>query len=108
MITTTTPTIDGYRITGYYGIVFGEVISGINFLRDIGASIRDIVGGRSKGYEDELTQARDEAIAEMERRASALGAHAIVGVDLDYEVLGESNNMLMVTASGTAVKVEEL
>lgn len=105
MITTTTPTIDGYRITGYYGIVFGEVITGINFLRDFGAGIRNLVGGRSAGYEDELAGARLNAIAEMEQHASALGAHAVVGVDLDYEVLGQGD-MLMVTASGTAVTVE--
>lgn len=105
MITTTTPTIEGYRITGYYGIVFGEVITGINFLRDFGAGIRNIVGGRSEGYEEELMVARTQAIAEMEQRAAALGAHAIVGVDIDYEVLGQGN-MLMVSASGTAVTVE--
>lgn len=106
MITTTTQCVEGYRITGYYGIVFGEVITGINFLRDIGASVRNIVGGRSQGYEEELTKARNEAIAEMEQRANQIGAHAIVGVDLDYEVLG-SGDMLMVTASGTAVKLEQ-
>ena len=105
MITTTTPTIEGYRITGYYGIVFGEVITGINFLRDFGAGIRNIVGGRSEGYEEELLQARTQAIAEMEQRAAGMGAHAIVGVDIDYEVLGQGN-MLMVSASGTAVTVE--
>lgn len=105
MITTTTPTVEGYRITGYYGIVFGEVITGINFLRDFGAGIRNIVGGRSEGYEEELMVARTQAIAEMEQRAAALGAHAIVGVDIDYEVLGQGN-MLMVSASGTAVTVE--
>jgi len=105
MITTTTPTIEGYRITGYYGIVFGEVITGINFLRDFGAGIRNIVGGRSEGYEEELMSARTQAIAEMEQRAAAMGAHAIVGVDVDYEVLGQGN-MLMVSASGTAVTVE--
>ena len=105
MITTTTPTIEGYRVTGYYGIVFGEVITGINFLRDFGAGIRNIVGGRSEGYEEELLQARTQAIAEMEQRAAALGAHAIIGVDVDYEVLGQGN-MLMVSASGTAVTVE--
>lgn len=105
MITTTTPTIEGYRITGYYGIVFGEVITGINFLRDFGAGIRNIVGGRSEGYEEELMSARTQAIAEMEQRAAAMGAHAIVGVDVDYEVLGQGN-MLMVSASGTAVAVE--
>ena len=105
MITTTTPSVEGYRITGYYGIVFGEVITGINFLRDFGAGIRNIVGGRSEGYEEELMQARTQAIAEMEQRAAAMGAHAIVGVDVDYEVLGQGN-MLMVSASGTAVTVE--
>lgn len=105
MITTTTPTIEGYRVTGYYGIVFGEVITGINFLRDFGAGIRNIVGGRSEGYEEELMQARTQAIAEMEQRAAALGAHAVIGVDVDYEVLGQ-DNMLMVSASGTAVTVE--
>lgn len=105
MITTTTPAIEGYRITGYYGIVFGEVITGINFLRDFGAGIRNIVGGRSEGYEEDLMQARTQAIAEMEQRAAALGAHAIIGVDVDYEVLGQGN-MLMVSASGTAVTVE--
>ena len=106
MITTTTQQVDGYRITGYYGIVFGEVITGINFLKDFGASIRNVVGGRSQGYEEELTQARTDAISEMEQRASALGAHAIVGVDLDYEVLGQGD-MLMVTAAGTAVKLQK-
>lgn len=105
MITTTTQAIEGYRITGYYGIVFGEVITGVNFLRDFGASIRNIVGGRSEGYEEELTTARAQAIAEMEQRAAAMGAHAVVGIDIDYEVLGEGN-MLMVSASGTAVTVE--
>ena len=105
MITTTTPTIDGYRITGYYGIVFGEVITGINFLKDFGAGIRNLVGGRSAGYEEELMAARTQALEELQQRAGALGAHAIVGVDMDYEVLGQGN-MLMVTASGTAVTVE--
>ena len=100
MIATTTPTVEGYRITGYYGIVFGEVITGINFLKDFGAGIRNLVGGRSAGYEEELMGARNEALAEMQQRAAA-----IVGVDMDYEVLGQGN-MLMVTASGTAVTVE--
>ena len=106
MIVTTTPTVEGYRITGYYGIVFGEVITGINFLRDLGAGIRNLVGGRSHGYEDELQQARTEALAELEQRAAALGAHAVVGVDVDYEVLGQGN-MLMVSVSGTAVTLEQ-
>ena len=105
MIVTTTPTVEGYRVTGYYGIVFGEVITGINFLRDFGAGIRNLVGGRSAGYEEELMVARNQALEELQQRAAALGAHAIVGVDMDYEVLGQGN-MLMVTASGTAVTVE--
>ena len=105
MIVTTTTSVEGYRITGYYGIVFGEVITGINFLKDFGAGIRNLVGGRSAGYEEELMVARTQALEELQQRAAALGAHAIVGVDMDYEVLGQGN-MLMVTASGTAVTVE--
>ncbi len=104
MIVTTTPSVEGYRITGYYGIVFGEVITGINFLRDIGAGLRNIFGGRSEGYEEELLVARTQAVEEMQQRAAAMGADAIVGVDIDYEVLGQGD-MLMVTASGTAVTV---
>lgn len=106
MIVTTTQSIEGYRVTGYYGIVFGEVITGINFLKDFGAGIRNFVGGRSQGYEEELLKARTEALQELERRAADMGAHAVVGVDLDYEVLGQGN-MLMVTASGTAVTVDK-
>lgn len=102
MIVTTTPEVQGYKISGYYGIVFGEVITGVNFLKDIGAGLRNIFGGRSAGYEEELLAARTQALQEMEQRAGALGAHAIVGVDIDYEVLG-AGDMLMVTASGTAV-----
>ncbi len=105
MIVTTTHTVDGYRISGYYGIVFGEVIIGINFLKDIGAGIRNIVGGRSAGYEEELEQARHAALAEMQERAARMGVNAVVGVDLDYEVLG-GGGMLMVSASGTAVMLE--
>ena len=108
MIVTTTQNVDGYRINGYYGIVFGEVITGVNFLRDFGAGIRNIVGGRSAGYENELAQARTDALRELEQRAATMGAHAVVGVDIDYEVLGETSNMLMVTASGTAVTLEPL
>ncbi|RSX50621.1 putative heavy metal-binding protein [Bifidobacterium callimiconis] len=104
MIVTTTPSVEGYTITGYYGIVFGEVISGVNILKDLGAGLRNVFGGRSQGYEDELVKAREEALAEMQQRASALGAHAVVGVDIDYEVLGQGD-MLMVTASGTAVQL---
>ena len=107
MIITTTPNVEGYRISGYYGIVFGEVIAGIDFIKDIGASLRNLVGGRSKGYEDELISAREEALDELGRRASELGAHAVVGVDLDYEVLGQGG-MLRVTASGTAVTLERV
>lgn len=107
MIVTTTANVEGYRVTGYYGIVFGEVVTGVNFLKDFGAGIRNIVGGRSAGYEDELLKARNEALAEMEKRAAKMGAHAVVGVDVDYEVLGEMNNMLMVTCSGTAVTLSQ-
>ncbi len=102
MIITTTPTVEGYKIAGYYGIVFGEVITGVNFLKDLGAGLRNIFGGRSAGYEEELLTARTQALQEMEQRAQAVGAHAVVGVDIDYEVLG-AGDMLMVTASGTAV-----
>jgi len=89
----------------YHGVVFGEVIAGVNFLKDIFAGVRNIVGGRSSSYEDELTQARDAAMLELEQRAMEKGANAVVGIDLDYEVLGQNNGMLMVTASGTAVTV---
>lgn len=105
MIITTTPNVEGKQIVEYKGIVFGEVISGVNFLKDFVAGLSDIFGGRSGTYEGELIQAREEAIAEMEKRARALGANAVVGVDVDYEVLGQNNSMLMVTASGTAVVV---
>ena len=105
MILTTTPTIEGKQIVNYHGIVFGEVIAGVNFVRDFFAGVRNIVGGRSSSYEDELTQARNAAMREMEQRALEMGANAVVGIDLDYEVLGENNGMLMVTASGTAVTV---
>ena len=84
MIVTTTNSVDGYRVSGYYGIVFGEVITGINFLRDLGAGIRNLVGGRSEGYEQELMQARTEALQELEQRAASLGAHAVICVDMDY------------------------
>lgn len=102
MIVTTTPSIEGHRITGYKGIVTGEAILGANIFRDVFAGIRDIVGGRSAAYEQELGRARETAMREMEERAAALGAGAVVGVDLDYEVI---NNMLMVSASGTAVTI---
>ena len=105
MIVTTTTSVEGHSITRYHGIVFGEVITGVNMFRDMFAGLRDIVGGRSAGYEKELTEAREEALREMEQRASQLGADAVVGVDIDYEVLGGENSMLMVTASGTAVSL---
>ena len=105
MILTTTPSIEGRTIAEYKGVVFGEVISGVNFLRDFAASIRNIVGGRSGSYEEELIKARTQAMEEMSSRARSLGADAVVGIDIDYEVLGEGGGMLMVTASGTAVKL---
>lgn len=105
MIATTTPSIDGHRIATYHGIVVGEAILGANVFRDLFASITDIVGGRSGAYEEELGKARKTALDEMQDRAIAMGANAVVGVDLDYEVI---NNMLMVSASGTAVTVETL
>ena len=105
MILTTTPSIEGRTIAEYKGVVFGEVISGVNFLRDFAASIRNIVGGRSGSYEEELIKARNQAMEEMCSRARSLGADAVVGIDIDYEVLGEGGGMLMVTASGTAVKL---
>lgn len=108
MFLTTTPAIEGYRITEYRGVVFGEVISGVNFLRDFAASIRNIVGGRSGSYEEELISARSQAMDEMSKRAAQLGADAVVGIDIDYEVLGEAGGMLMVTASGTAVRIEKV
>jgi uncharacterized protein YbjQ (UPF0145 family) len=104
MIVTTTPSIDGRRITAYRGIVTGEAILGANIFRDLFAGIRDIVGGRSAAYEQELARARELALREMQDRAAALGADAVVGVDLDYEVI---NNMLMVSASGTAVSISQ-
>ena len=103
MIVTTTPSVEGQKIARYHGIVTGEAILGANIFRDIFAGIRDIVGGRSAAYEQELGRARETALREMEERAVLMGANAIVGVDLDYEVI---NNMLMVSASGTAVTIQ--
>ena len=105
MIVTTTNSIEGKQILEYRGIVFGEVITGINMFRDLGAGLRNIFGGRSAGYEDELAQARTQALNELAQRAAAAGANAVVGVTVDYEVLGADNGMLMVNASGTAVLV---
>ncbi|MBD3729362.1 MAG: heavy metal-binding domain-containing protein [Sphingomonadales bacterium] len=105
MIVTTTPTVEGRPTQDYLGIVTGEVIVGANLFRDLFASITDIVGGRSGKYEDVLARARKEAIAEMQEEARKLGGNAVVGVDLDYEVLGQNGSMLMVSASGTAVRL---
>ena len=105
MIITTTNEIQDKKVVEYKGIVFGEVISGINMFKDLGANLRNIFGGRSKGYEDELLTARENALEEMKTRAANLGANAIIGVNMDYEVLGADNGMLMVTCSGTAVVV---
>lgn len=106
MIVTTTPSIEGKRITRYCGVVAGEAILGANVFKDFFAGIRDIVGGRSGTYECELQKAREIALKELEQRAAEAGANAVVGVDLDFEVLGQGNGMLMVSASGTAVVVE--
>lgn len=106
MLLTTTPVIEGKRIINYYGIVTGETIIGANVFRDLFASIRDIVGGRSKAYEEVLQQAKDIALKEMGEQAARLGANAVIGVDLDYETINGS--MLMVTASGTAVSCHDL
>lgn len=106
MIITTTPTVEGKKITKYCGVVAGEAILGANVFKDIFASIRDIVGGRSATYERELQKARAIALEELQERASRLGATAVVGVDLDYEIIGKNGSMLMVSASGTAVVIE--
>lgn len=105
MITTTTPGVEGRQIASYLGIVTGEAIMGANVFKDLFAGIRDIVGGRSATYEKELSRARQIALEEMEAAATQRGANAVVGVDLDYEVLGANSGMLMVSASGTAVKL---
>lgn len=106
MLVTTTPSLEGKPITRYLGLVSGEAILGANIFRDIFAGIRDIVGGRSAAYEQELRKAKDLAIQEMVQQAAALGANAVVGVDLDYETIGQGGSMLMVSASGTAVFTE--
>jgi len=106
MIISTTPTLEGKKITEYKGIVFGEVVSGVDFIKDFAAGLTNFFGGRSGSYEGELIEARENAIEEMKKRARDTGANAVVGVDIDYEVLGQANNMLMVTASGTAVVIE--
>ncbi|HTF96141.1 MAG TPA: heavy metal-binding domain-containing protein [Cellvibrio sp.] len=103
MLLTTTPTVEGKHITRYCGVVAGEAILGANLFKDFFAGIRDLVGGRSGTYERELQKAREIALQELQDRAREIGANAVVGIDLDYEVLGQNNSMLMVSASGTAV-----
>lgn len=107
MIITTTPGVDGRTVREYRGLVMGEAILGANVFRDLFAGIRDIIGGRSGGYENALREARLIAISEMEDEAAQLGANAVIGVDLDYETVGDKGSMLMVSASGTAVVLEE-
>jgi uncharacterized protein YbjQ (UPF0145 family) len=107
MLITTTPQVDGKRIKAYLGLVSGEAIMGADIFKDLFAGIRNIVGGRAAAYEQELRRAKDIALEEMVQNAQSLGANAVVGVDLDYETLGQGGNMLMVSASGTAVKCEE-
>ena len=105
MIMTTTPQVEGYQIREYKGVVTGETIIGANFMKDIFAGIRDIVGGRSASYEKVLRRAKDTSMQEMMQRAQEMGANAIVGIDIDYETIGESSSMLMVATSGTAVVI---
>lgn len=105
MLITTTAVVEGRPVTQYLGLVVGEVIIGANIFRDLFAGIRDIVGGRAGAYENAMRKAREEAIRELEEEAAKLGADAVVGVDLDYEVVGERGGMLMVSISGTAVKL---
>ena len=106
MLLTTTPTVEGRRIVTYYGVVTGETSIGANVMRDFLAGIRDFFGGRSGAYEEVLREAKDTALEEMSREAQRLGANAVVGIDLDYETVGGSGSMLMVTCSGTAVRIE--
>lgn len=103
MLMTTTPLVEGKPVTQYLGLVTGEAIIGANIFRDMFAAVRDVVGGRSATYERGLAEARQTAISEMQARAQELGANAVIGIDLDYEVLGQNNGMLMVSVSGTAV-----
>jgi len=103
MLLSTTPTIEGKNITNYQGVVVGEAILGTNIFRDMFAGIRDIVGGRSGAYEKELAKAREIAFSELKERATELGSNAIVGIDIDYEVVGKDGSMMMVSVSGTAI-----
>ncbi len=106
MIITTTPNIEGKKITKYLGIVTGETIMGANFLKDFTAGLADFFGGRASAYEKELIKAKEIALSEMQKRAETMGANAVVGIDLDYETVGSNGSMLMVSISGTAVVVE--
>lgn len=105
MILVTTPTLEGKKIVVYHGIVTGEAILGTNIFRDVFAAVRDVVGGRSSAYEKELAKAREIAMLEIEANAQKAGANAVVGIDIDYETVGQNGSMLMVTVSGTAVTV---
>jgi len=106
MIRTTTTTLEGREIEEYLGVVIGEAILGANIFKDLFGAVRDIVGGRAGAYEDELGKARDIAFQEMEQEAVILGANAVIGIDIDYEVVGQNGGMMMVSVSGTAVKVK--
>jgi len=106
MIITTTPTIEGHTIKEYKGLVSGEVIFGMNFLKDIGASIRDFFGGRTVSYENAMLEGRETAEKEMQQRAKAMGANAVVGVSFGYETMGQGNGMIMISISGTAVVID--
>lgn len=106
MIRTTTNTLEGSEIEEYLGVVIGEAILGANIFKDLFGAVRDIVGGRAGAYEDELGKARDIAFQEMEQEAVILGANAVIGIDIDYEVVGQNGGMMMVSVSGTAVKVK--
>ncbi len=108
LIITTTPTIEGKRVTRYLGVITGEAILGANIFRDMFAAVRDIVGGRSASYERELGKAREIALEDLEDWAEELGANAVIGVDIDYESFGQTNGMMMVSATGTAVVVEDV
>lgn len=105
MVISTTPTLEGFPVKQYLGVVTGETFVGANFFKDFMASIRDVVGGRAGAYERVLAEAKDTSLAEMSQRAEALGANAILGVDIDYETVGQSGSMLMVATSGTAVRI---
>ncbi|MGB1746513.1 MAG: heavy metal-binding domain-containing protein [Pseudohongiellaceae bacterium] len=106
MIRTTTNTLEGREIEEYLGVVIGEAILGANIFKDLFGAVRDIVGGRAGAYEDELGKARDIAFQEMEQEAVILGANAVIGIDIDYEVVGQNGGMMMVSVSGTAIKVK--